>query len=147
MLKGTHQNPKTIEKIRQANMIKNLTDGAKQGNYILKIPSTISKVETLVDGGLKLTVHTQELDPTDEAVVMQLKRKLGWLVFSVAEHITIEDIPTEQLEFAGDKSPGQRLRAVMYRLWEQDKRGYAEFELFYSAKMGKIIETLKEKLL
>jgi len=99
------------------------------------------------DGGLSLLVHTQELDPKDEAEVMRLKRKLGWFVFSVTESITAEDIPTETLEFAGEKSPGQRLRAVLFRLWEQDKRGYKEFELFYQGKMNLIIESLKEKLI
>ncbi len=114
---------------------------------MLRVPSTIQKVSTLADGGLTLTVHTQELDPADEAEVMQLKRKLGYFVFAVQESITVEDIPTEQLEFAGEKSPGQRLRAVLYRLWEQDKLGYKEFELFYQAKMNRIIDSLKEKLI
>ncbi len=114
---------------------------------MLRIPATISKVSSMADGGWSLTVHTQELDPTDEAEVAKLKRKLGYFVFAVEENITAEDIPTESLEFPTEKSPSQRLRAVFYRLWEQDKRGYKEFELFYQAKMNRIIESLKEKLI
>jgi len=43
---------------------------------MLKIPSQISKVETTSDKGLKLIVHTtQELMPSDEADVFQMKPK------------------------------------------------------------------------
>lgn len=114
---------------------------------ILKVPSTIEKVETRSDGTLKLVIGTQELVPEDEAEVMRLKRQLGWFVFAVTENITETDIPTEKLEFKNEKSHAQRLRAVLYRLWEQDKQGYKEFEGFYRGKMDKLIDSLKEKLL
>ena len=53
------------------------------------------------------------------------------------------------------KTPAQRMRAVMYRLWEQqspkqtNENGnleYVEFELFYKRKMNEIINHLKSKL-
>jgi predicted kinase len=119
---------------------------ASEKNPMLKVPSTIEKVETRSDGTLKLVIGTQELDPVDEAEVMQLKRKLGYFVFAVTENITVKDIPTEQLEFKNEKSHAQRLRAVLYRLWETNQQGYKEFEGFYRGKMDKIIDSLKEKL-
>ncbi len=114
---------------------------------MLRVPATIAKVSSMADGGLSLIVHTQEMVPADEAEVMQLKRKLGYFVFAVTESIQETDIPTESLEFPNEKSPGQRLRAVLYKLWEQEPQGYKEFEGFYRGKMEKIITSLKEKIM
>ena len=113
---------------------------------MLKVPSTIHKIETMSDGGLKLTVYTQELDPTDEAEVMKLKRQLGMFVFSVTEQIKESDIPDVKVEFANDKTPSQRLRNVLFRAWEQDNGGYKDFELYYRNKIEKFIDFVKEKL-
>ncbi len=113
---------------------------------MLKVPSTISKIVTLADNTVRLQVDCQELDSTSEADIFKLRNKLGHFVFAVDENITQEDIPTETLDFPTDKSPAQRLRAVLFRLWEQSPRGYKEFEGFYRATMEKYIESLKEKL-
>jgi hypothetical protein len=64
----------------------------------------------------------------------------------VNQEILSIDIDEEKKE---DKSPSQRLRWVLYKLWEQsaDKDSYNnEFELFYRAKMERIIDTLKDKI-
>ena len=34
---------------------------------MLKVPSQIAKVETMSDGGMKVVVHTQELQPADKS--------------------------------------------------------------------------------
>lgn len=112
---------------------------------MLRVPSAISKITTMSDGGLRLQVDTQELDARDKADVMGLHKKIGWFIFSESE-ITESDIPTEQVDFKNDKTPGQRLRSVLYRLWEQEQGGYKEFETYYRAKMELIINSLKEKL-
>jgi len=112
---------------------------------MLKVPSQISKITTLSDGGLRLQVDTAELDFVDKSELMGLHNKAGWFVFSDIG-IKETDIPTEKIEFKGDKTQGQRLRGVIYRLWEKDSAGYSEFELFYKAKTEKIIDWLKEKL-
>lgn len=43
------------------------------------------------------------------------------------------------------KTPGQRLRAVLFILWKKQGEKQA-FELFYSLMMEKIIEWVKRKL-
>lgn len=98
------------------------------------------------DGGLRLQVDTAEIAPEDKSELMGLYNKAGWFVFS-DNGIKEADIPTEQVEFKTDKTPGQRLRAVLYRLWEQSSittRG--EFETFYKIRIEKIIDQIKEKL-
>lgn len=113
---------------------------------MLKVPSTIHKIETMSDGGLKMTVYTQELAPIDEAEVMKLKRQLGMFVFAVSEQIKEQDVPDVKVEFPNEKTPSQRLRNVLYRAWEQDSGGYKDFEIYYRAKVEKFIDFVKEKL-
>lgn len=113
---------------------------------MLKIPAQISKVETTADKCLKLIVHTtQELMPSDEAEVFQLKQKIGWLVFS-DQDITEDDIPDEKIEFDGQKSLSERLRNVLFRLHEKQGGKPEDFELFRQRIMESLISRYKEKL-
>lgn len=64
---------------------------------------------------------------------------------NVNQEVLAIDIEEEQKD---TKSSSQRLRGTLYRLWEEnaDKDTYPEFELYYRAKMERIIDTLKDKL-
>ncbi len=44
------------------------------------------------------------------------------------------------------KTPGQRLRAVMYRNFEKADEGYKAFPDYYKAKMEAVIDHFKTKL-
>lgn len=117
-------------------------------NNLLKVPSVIEKVMTMADGGLRLFVDTQELQPEDKGVVMNFHKKQGYFVFSEQyENINVEDIknlPKIELE-EGEKSPSIRLRAVLYVYWEEKKVG-GSFDSFYKKQMERFIQTIKEKL-
>lgn len=94
----------------------------------------VDKVTTMKDDSVKITLITRALTP----------QQMAELFFSVNKEILTIDIEEEAKEW---KSPSQRLRAVLYRLWEQsDKTTYPEFEVYYRAKIERIIESLKEKL-
>lgn len=96
----------------------------------------IDKVSTLKDGSVRISLVTRALSPT----------QMAELFFWVNKEILAIDIDEWNKD---DKSPSQRLRAVLYRLFEQsdDKERYNnEFELFYRAKLERIIDQLKEKL-
>lgn len=50
-------------------------------------------------------------------------------------------------EKIGDgKSPSQRLRSVLFILWEQKGRPQADFEIFYRMKMEDLINVIKNML-
>ena len=117
-------------------------------NKLLQFPAYVHGVRTLVDGGLKIDLHTQELTPEDAAILLGLRGKQGW---AVIKDTKIKDkdlvaLPEETTEFKGDKTPGQRLRAVIYKYWEQSFKEKEDFELFYRRQMGLFIEAIKEKL-
>lgn len=112
---------------------------------MLKVPSQITKVETMEDGGLKLTVKTQELESPDKAEVMELHNKIGHFVFS-ATGIKEEDIPDEPIEFDGQKTLSERLRNVLFRLHEKQGGKPEDFESYRQKVMTKLIDHYKAKL-
>ena len=116
---------------------------------LLQLPATIESIGSRKDGTYKLVVGTQELTDSQALAVVQLNRKLGWFVFKVNElqKSDLVDIPEITPEFKKDKSPSQRLRGVLYVLWEQKyKKTNQSFEGYYKMQMEKIIGWAKEKL-
>lgn len=114
---------------------------------IFQAQAQIQSVRTLVDGGVKLDVVTQELGAEDLARLFKLKGKLGWFVLKEAE-VEAHEIPTEEVQLETTyKKPSQRLRNVLYRYWEQHTDQREDFDtVYYPKRMEKIIDQIKEKL-
>ena len=116
---------------------------------MFQVPSQITKITTLFDKTIRLTVDCQELSPEDATKLFSLYDKLGWFCFKdtpISEQDLI-DIPETTPEFKGKKTPSQRIRATLYVLWEQKyRKDYPEFEIFYKVKAEQIIQFLKNKL-
>src|SRR6266576_1260896 len=93
-----------------------------QNQKPISVIAEIGKIETMTDG-LKMTVYTNEVHSQDMAILMSLKGKQGNMLFAPAEHkFTDEDLvdlPEVKVE-QGQKTPGQRLRGVIYRLWQKN---------------------------
>lgn len=108
----------------------------------------VAKVSTLADGSLSLTIHTQELPEETMMRVFQLRKKPGMVLISSDDKITEEELNaveefTTDYEFNG-KTPSQRLRAVLYRVWESSPKAQEfDFTLWYDAQMNRIIEKYK----
>lgn len=115
---------------------------------LFQAEATIEGISTKKDRTLKLSIYTQELPPEDKAILFDLEQKQGWFLFK-EEEMKEEDIPEETPEFKGQKSQAQRLRGVLYKLWEQNPPQYRmkyPFTLYYETKMEKIIDEYKEKI-
>lgn len=115
----------------------------------IKFPGMIDKVETMHDRSLKIRLYTQELTSEDKAHIIELQDKPGWFLFAEIEPTHVEELPKDLPEITldeGEKSPSQRLRGVLYRVWEGTKRDKT-FELFYRDYMEKFINNLKDKYL
>ncbi len=113
---------------------------------LLKVPSEITRVQTMADGGLRLFVDTQEVGAEEKGLIMGLHKKIGWFLFAETD-IPIEEtlnLPEIKLD-KGQKSEAQRMRATLYRLWEKHgKQGSSEEH--YKNWMNRAIEKLKEGL-
>jgi len=113
---------------------------------MFQIPSILDKISTLKDGSLKITIATQELGEEDTALLFKLANKYC--------HVAIKESPMKEKEikvpefakeFKSDKTPGQRLRAVLYVYWDQNKPT-KDFDSFYKGYLEKIIQNVKNQL-
>ena len=117
---------------------------------IFQIPADLVSYGKLKDRGFKLVFETGELSPEQVANIHYGSSKVGWLAFAPDPFATaqLEEIEKVKVEFNDTgKPPSQRLRAVLFRLYEQKPEGYKTFNDYYTSKMEMLITHLKGKLL
>ena len=110
--------------------------------------ASIEKIETRADGTLKISLGSQELSKEAEIALFSMRRQgicrtllsTNDIPESILE--TVENIPLEKVE---GKSQSQRLRAVLFRLWEQEQPPSTADE-YYHFKMNQLIDHFKSKL-
>ena len=119
----------------------------------------IDKVSTLADGSLRIYIGTPELSNETMVNVFSLIKRPGYILISTnplnQNQVDAVEQATVNAEF-NEKTPSQRLRAVVFKLWEKTQpkqingdsgeMEYVEFDLFYKRKMNEIINHLKTKL-
>ena len=119
----------------------------------------IDKVSTLADGSLRIYIGTPELSNETMVNVFSLIKRPGYVLISTnrlnQNQVDAVEKATISAEF-NEKTPSQRLRAVVFKLWEKTQpkqingdsgeMEYVEFDLFYKRKMNEIINHLKTKL-
>ncbi len=111
------------------------------------IEGQVSGLNSLKDGTVKLSIALQEMRPEDVGVLFSLNNQ-HVKVYLSTENIfqeAIDQVDALEIE-VNEKSPSKRLKNVFYRLWEQDKEGYEDSELYYRRKMEQVIEFYKNKL-
>ena len=92
----------------------------------------------------KMSVETAELHTEDKHYLSDNEGKEGFFYFQQAPMGEVF-IPKVGLGEFETKTPSQRMRAVIWRIWEANgKKGKAED--YYKSTMEKIIDQLKEKL-
>lgn len=109
---------------------------------ILKFPGYLSGFSSRADGSAGLRITTQELRSEDFANLQDANGEFGTIYFRPND-VQEEEIPDEDAEES--QKPSQRLRAVLYRLWEQNGR-VGTAEAHYREQMEKILTYLKGKL-
>jgi len=112
------------------------------------IPSLLETISTLKDGTIKLVFETQELKPDDVGKLFSYRKGIGFLAFKPEtfnedQVKLIEDLKVDNFE--GNKSPSKRMRNILFKLWEQDKSGYDDFNLYYTFRMNNLNEMLKNE--
>jgi len=116
---------------------------------LLLIGAILEGVRSLKDRSYKLTFETSEPSEDQALAIHNNLLCAGYLAFKDEpfrdeELKQLEDLKSDfELK---NKTPGQRLRAVLYRLWEQHPEGFKSFPLYYEFKMDQITEHFKGKL-
>lgn len=118
-------------------------------NSIFQVPAVIGKIETMSRNSLRLKIDTQENLTSEEIKrLFELREKLGYLTFNVEviEAQDIVDLPKlDSSDYEDGKTPSQRFRAVLFRIWEQKgKKGV--FNEYYNSCMELLINKYKDKL-
>ncbi len=101
------------------------------------------------DKSLKIIFGTQEASPDDAAFCQQSIGKAVILAVKVDPFTKpeLEGLDKLVVEYTDtEKSPSKRLKAVLYRTWEFNNEGHADFADYYRHRMDKIIEHFKSKL-
>ncbi len=115
----------------------------------LLLPVIVDGIRSLKDGSVSIVIVTNELTPSRAGEVFSLRGKICYAYFSANQFdkkdpmVKIVDSMDPDVKY---KSPSQRLRDVMYRLWEQKPEGYKDSDSFYKYKMEHIISTYKSEL-
>jgi hypothetical protein len=112
------------------------------------LPVIIENITTRKDNTIKITLGSQEVSPQVAGELFRLLNKLAACYFSPKETISqteLNQVDAIDVEMGG-KSQSQRLRGVLFKLWEQSPEGYKTFDTFYHAKTDQIIDHYKNKL-
>ena len=109
----------------------------------------VNKVATLSDGTLSINIHTQELPDETMMRIFGLRKMPGMVLISSddiskAEAEEVEKF-TSDFEVGKTKTASQRLRAVLYRVWESGEQVY-DFPIWYESEMERIINKYKSTL-
>lgn len=112
----------------------------------LKIPVQFTKPVFRADKSVKLEFETREFTGLEASILLDYRQHEGWLIFSPNDDLTEADIPDEKADsMTGQKTQAQRLRGVIFRLWEQNGNK-GDSETYYRAMLEKVIDQFKEKL-
>ena len=108
----------------------------------------VESLRSRKDKTIAVTIGTQELSPEKAGELFNTNSKLVSCYLSIKGEITdgeAEIIDSIEVDAPG-KRPSQRMRSVLFVLWQQSPEGYADFNLFYIHKMDAMIDKLKSKL-
>jgi len=117
---------------------------------VFTIQGNIANYRSLADKTLRLTFDTQEPTPETVTRIQQSLQLPGFIAFKPDEYLKreLDEIDKTKLELDdGKKSQSWRIRAHLYKLWEQNNEGFDSFEYYYRHHTEKYINNLKSKLL
>ena len=111
------------------------------------IEATVENLSTRRDKTVKIVIGTQELPTTTAADLLALQNKTCFIYIkdtgiSQQEIDAVNDNDPEM----GGKTQSQRMRNVLYVIWQKNNNGFAKFDDFYQNRTEAIINHLKTKI-
>ena len=118
---------------------------------MIVLKAQVEAIASRKDNTLKVTLGTQEMNPTDCGQMFALMNKLCTVGIAPneLEKDEIETLQTAKLsidDVPNGKTPSQRLRSVLFVYWQQHNTGFEDFNTFYADYMEKKINQIKSKL-
>lgn len=115
---------------------------------MIVLPAIIEGITSRKDKTIRITIGTQELSPVNAADIFSMAGGYAYVAIKREDFTAWEVKEIDELKADLDtiKSPSQRLRAILYRNWEQNGEGYKDFTTYYMAAMEKLCQHYKNKL-
>jgi hypothetical protein len=114
------------------------------------LDGVLESISTRMDGTVSVKFGTNEMDSSNAASLFSLRGKYCKALFSDNNITALEEEVVDKTQIAKtgkNKTKSQRLRAVLYRCWEQSPHhDNVSFEDFYNTEMEIIIERYKNFL-
>jgi hypothetical protein len=111
------------------------------------VPVQVENISTRKDKTVKLVLGTQELSPAKAGELFNLLNTVGmaYLCPKGINQNEIDQVDRLDPEFEG-KTQSQRIRSVLFKLFQQDSEGFKDFDNYYKGKTEKVIEHFKAKI-
>jgi hypothetical protein len=116
---------------------------------MLLLPAQLESYRSLKDKTLKVTFETNELNPQELLSIIENTGEFGYLAFKVEPFKREEKEVIESLETNLEdkqKTPSQRLRAILYLNYQKKNEGFDTFTRYYEHTMEKLCTHFKTKL-
>lgn len=108
----------------------------------------INKIMTM-QTWTRLILDAQELSPEEMAILFSLKSEGAKVAIQKEEFkddFKFEMPEVKEAKTDSEKTPSQRIRGLIYVLWEKAGRPEGSSEVFYLKEMERISEYLKAKI-
>lgn len=102
------------------------------------------------DKSVGITLVLNELSPIELMNIDTMLQRFGYVYFKAEEELTDKEI--EMLDnldtdlYDNPKTQSQRIRNALFKLWQQDNKGFKEFKDFYHQRTEAIIQKIKDRL-
>lgn len=118
---------------------------------ILTIPVVLTSYRPKADKSVTITFNSNtEFSPDEIGKLAAYHQTQGRLIYKASDSITeqeLKELDKVHEDFTDvSKSKAQRLRGVLYLLWDADNEGYGDFKDYYDFKMEALISHFKTKL-
>lgn len=113
------------------------------------IGGQIESIKSRKDKTTALVLGTQEMSPQTAGQLFALQSSFVYVAIKEENFMQQELEVMEELKADFEiekKSNGQRLRNILYKLYEQDKEGFLTFSKYYDHQMERLINHFKNKL-
>jgi hypothetical protein len=111
----------------------------------ITLPAILMPLHLKVDRSATLKFATRELTPQEVKEIVEQHNQEGYVLFA-PNPIQAAAIPKVDAE-TKQKTPGQRLRAVLFVKYTQLGEPTGDFERFYADEMEEFISTIKSELI
>ncbi len=113
---------------------------------IIAFPAILNRVASRADRSWSLTFVTRELSGEDSSALMDQLMSEGHVLYSPNSDFKEADVPNEKANSGlGTKTQSQRLRGVIFRIWDMKGRT-GDFEDYYRKVMESVIDQFKQEL-